>query len=267
MRAEREWRRKEKRGERFRALELFLRVNTDLSTRRHSWKRNLIREKLNSFKCTSRSLFTPLSPLLSILSCLCCCFPLRLLIPPLLWSLQSPEHPPRFPPPLSTLAPFSYPLILSQSTLFHCENVVRQFTSPFPLSSYLSYPFPFYFLSVWFVASLSLSPFLLFMFKDVPLFLLFSFFPLSLSEKPPFPDFFSITLFPIEHCPSHALSRNCSTSSYLTLLINSWHKSLRFSLFHSTRPSLEARKIESGACRFLLSWIGRLGVFFEQNIE
>lgn len=31
----------------------FSRANTDLSTRLHSRKRNLIREKLNSFKCTS----------------------------------------------------------------------------------------------------------------------------------------------------------------------------------------------------------------------
>lgn len=41
------------------SLESFLQANTDLSTRCHLWKRNLIREKLNSFKCTSCSLLAP----------------------------------------------------------------------------------------------------------------------------------------------------------------------------------------------------------------
>lgn len=84
-----------------------------LDSRRHSWKRNLIREKLNSFKCTSPLLlFHPSSfqgiPYLS-----------------LSLSLARPRR----------LAPFSPTLTANPS---HRENVVLQFTLSFlppPLTS------------------------------------------------------------------------------------------------------------------------------------
>lgn len=137
-------------GEWFRALESFLRTNTDLSTRRHSWKRNLIREKLNSFKCTSRSLFAPYLPSLSPVPLFPSSSPYS--PAPLIRSLQPPERPPRFPSPLSTLAPFSYPLILSQP--FSLRK--RRSASSSSFLSFLS--FPFHFLSV--SLSLSFSSFL-----------------------------------------------------------------------------------------------------------
>lgn len=123
---------------------------------------------------------------------------------------------------------------------------------------------PFHFLSVCLVVSLSLSlSFSSFhvSFKDVPLFLVFFFPPFLYIRETSLPDLLSITLFPIEHCPSHTLfleEQLCSTSGYLTPLINSWHKSLRFGLFHRTRSSLEARKIEWSLSLFIiLSWIRR----------
>lgn len=140
-----------KRGEegRFRALESFLQANTDLSTQRHSWKRNLIREKLNSFKCTSRPLFTPylppplFPPALTSLS-----FASLLLLPPL-GVCNPPEQPTWFFLSLLLLLlllfrrlflflPLFRLLLLSATHLysvnpFHCENVVLQFTlSPHP---------------------------------------------------------------------------------------------------------------------------------------
>lgn len=139
------------------------------------------------------------------------CFPLRLLTPSPLRSLQSPERPPRFPPPLSTLAPFSYPLILSQPfSLRKCRSAIHLSFS----SSFLSFLLlPFHFLSVSLVVCLSLSLSLLSSFLCVQgrsTFLFSFFFPSSTSEKLPAPDFFSITLFPIEHYPSHALSRRAT---------------------------------------------------------
>lgn len=131
----REERRKEKEkiGGRFRALESFLRANTDLSTRRHSWKRNLIREKLNSFKCTSRPVFNPYlpSPAHTDFSLFASLFSHSAVYNP------PPEHPflvPRscFLVPLSTLAPFSYPLILSQPfSLQKRRSAIHPFPSTF----------------------------------------------------------------------------------------------------------------------------------------
>lgn len=117
----------------FRALESFLRANTDLSTRRHSWKRNLIREKLNSFKCTSRPLFASyLPPPFARTS-----FTLCLLIPS-----SSPPREFATPRASSSLSATSFLfrlLLLSATHLysvnpFHCENVVLQFILPPPLS-------------------------------------------------------------------------------------------------------------------------------------
>lgn len=150
-------------------------------------------------------------------------------------SLQPPDRPPRFPPPLSTLAPFSYPLILSQ------PFSLRKRRSAIHLSSSSS------FLFLLFPLSFSLYFSFLCVVQGCSIALLaFSFFlPSSTSEKPPAPGFFSITLFPIEHCPSRSFSEgNCSTSGYLIPLINSWRKSLRFGLFHGTRPSLETTKMK-----------------------
>lgn len=162
--------RKGKRGERFQALESFLRANTDLSTRRHSWKRNLIREKLNSFKCTSRSLFASYlpSPAYTVASLFVS------LLPPSIRSLQPSERPSRFPPPLSTLAPFNYPLILIVSQPFSLRkrrSAIHFFSSSF----FLSFP-P--------LPPLSLSPLSLAL--SLPLFLL-SFFFYALFKDVPLP--------------------------------------------------------------------------------
>lgn len=186
---------KERGGERFRALESFLRANTDLSTRRHSWKRNLIREKLNSFKCTSRSLFAPYlpSPTYTTASFFIS-YPLLLS-----FGVFNPLSILLVPPPLSTLAPFSYPLILSQpfslrkrrSAIHHSSSflffLLLSFNSPPsppPLSSF--FPFPFFNAS----------------FKDVSLPCLHSLFSLFFftSEKLLSSSFFSISLFLIEYC-------------------------------------------------------------------
>lgn len=163
--------RERKGGERFRALESFLRANTDLSTRRHSWKRNLIREKLNSFKCTSRSLFAPsIYPL-----------PPVPLLPPSLRPLTPSPSPVPFGvcnPPSLVLLVFRrlFRLLLLSATHlysvnpFHCENVVLQFTFPLSLPSYPPYssrhsPLPLCFSRY---LSLCLPPFYA-SFKDVPL--------------------------------------------------------------------------------------------------
>ena len=134
---------KQRGGERFRALESFLRANTDLSTRRHSWKRNLIREKLNSFKCTSRSLFTPYlpSPTYTTAS-LFISYPLLLS-----FGVFNPLSILLVPPPLSTLAPFSYPFILSQPFSLRKRRSAIHYSSSF-----------LFFLLLSFNSPLSLSP-------------------------------------------------------------------------------------------------------------
>lgn len=159
--------RKREKEERFRALESFLRANTDLSTRRHSWKRNLIREKLNSFKCTSRPLFAPYLPPIAHTSFSLClpipplgfCNPLNVLLALGRLLLVS----------LSTLAPFSYPLILSQPfSLRKRRSAIHPFSSFF----FLSFPFSFR------VSPLSLS--LLFLYAARERFISLSMFPSSL---------------------------------------------------------------------------------------
>lgn len=135
--------RERKRSEegRFRALESFLQANTDLSTQRHSWKRNLIREKLNSFKCTSRPLFTPyLPPPLFPPTPTSLSFASLLPLPP--FEVCNPAEQPTWfflllllrlslSSPLSTLAPFSYLLILSQPfSLRKRRSAIHPFSSP-----------------------------------------------------------------------------------------------------------------------------------------
>lgn len=172
-------------------------------------------------------------------------FPLRFLShpPPPFGVCNPPERPPRFPPPLSTLAPFSYPLILSQPfSLRKCRSAIHLSSS----STFLSFlPFPFHFLYFPYCLSLSFSLLFFFLCVQGHSTVLSSFFlPFFTSEKSPAPDFFSITLFldwalPVVRSFSKS---NCLTSGYLTPLINSRYKSLRFGLFYGTRPSLEPRK-------------------------
>lgn len=162
---------KERGGERFRALESFLRANTDLSTRRHSWKRNLIREKLNSFKCTSRSLFAPYLPSPTTAS-LFISYPLLLS-----FGVFNPLSILLVPPPLSTLAPFSYPFILSQPFSLRKRRSAIHYSSSFLFFLLLSFNSSFSFLLIL----PSLSPLLL---PSLPLPLSSSFlFPFFLMRR------------------------------------------------------------------------------------
>lgn len=184
----------------FRALESFLRANTDLSTRRHSWKRNLIREKLNSFKCTSRPLFAPCPPPFAYTS-----FSLCLLIHPhsefatLLSVLLALGR--LFLVPLSTLAPFSYPLILSQPF-----SLRKRRSAIHPSSSFFFQSFPFS----------SCVPLFLFLFFFIRRSRTLHFLVNVLSflqdqRKSLCSRLFSITPFSIEHYPMHALSWRAAT--------------------------------------------------------
>lgn len=194
---------KERGGERFRALESFLRANTDLSTRRHSWKRNLIREKLNSFKCTSRSLFAPYLPSPTYTTAfLFISYPLLLS-----FGVFNPLSILLVPPPLSTLAPFSYPFILSQPFSLRKRRSAIHYSSSFLFFLLLSFNSP---PSLPSPSPLSPSLFLLpssFLFfnasfKDVSFPCLRSLFSLFFftSEKLLSSSFFSISLFLIEYC-------------------------------------------------------------------
>lgn len=150
------------------------------------------------------------SPFLSTLSRLYRCFPLHLLTPSSLRGVCNP------PSVLFVFRRLFRLLLLSATHLysvnpFHCENVVLQFTFPLLLPLFLLI-LPSLFLSIFSVFLLSFSlhfPSFYVSFKDVPLSRSF-FLPSSTSEKPPAPDFFSITLFPIESRPSHALSRKAT---------------------------------------------------------
>lgn len=128
--------------------------------------------------------------------------------PPPFGVCNLPERPPRFPPPLSTLAPFSYPLILSQPfSLRKCRSAIHLSSS----SIFLSFlPFSFYFLC--FPYYLFLSTFLFFYpsFKDIPPSCsLFS--SLSLHQKNlPLQISFLLLYSSIEHCPSCALFRRAT---------------------------------------------------------
>lgn len=161
-------------------------------------------------------------------------------------SLQSPERPLRFPPPLSTLAPFSYPLILSQPfSLRKCRSAIHLSSSSSSLPSYPSFSFPFHFLC--FFCYLFLSIFLLFMYRSRTFhFLVLFFSPFLYIRETSRSRFLFYHSIPDRASPvARSFSKSdCSTSDYLTLLINSRYKSLRFSLFHGTRPPLEARKIK-----------------------
>lgn len=174
------------------------------------------------------------------------CFPLHLLTPSSLRGVCNP---------LSVLFVFRrlFRLLLLSATHlysvnpFHCENVVLQFTFPLLLPLFLLI-----------LPSLFLSIFSVFF---VIFFSLFSFFLCIVQGRSTFSFFFSPFLYISETSRSRFLfyhsipdraspvarsfsKSDCSTSDYLTLLINSRYKSLRFSLFHGTRPPLEARKIK-----------------------
>jgi len=152
---------------------------------------------------------------------------------------------------------------------FHCENVVLQFTFPLPLPScrpsflFLSISFLCFFVVSLFVSlPLFLPPFPLllsffFMHRSRTFYLLaFSFFSLSLHQRNLLLQVSFLSLYSrLNIAVARTFSKsNCLTSGYLIPLINSRYKSLRFGLFHGTRPSLEARKIEWS---FLLSWVDR----------
>jgi len=224
---------RERRGQ-VRVLESFLRANTDLSTRRHSWKRNLIREKLNSFKCTSRPLFAPLSLSLSL-------------------SLSSsPPHAParqfttRSPaPPVGTFSFLFRLLPLSATHLysvnpFHCENVVLQ-SALLPSS-----PAPSVFTSL---ACFHRFTFFYALLEDAPLPCRRSLLSLSLSlslyrRKLALSLFFYYSRSSLARRTALFDESSRSTSGYLTSLINGRRKILGFSLFRGTRPSSEARKVK-----------------------
>lgn len=236
--------RERRKEERFQALESFLQANTDLSTQRHSWKRNLIREKLNSFKCTSRPLFAPYLPPSSR--------PYQLLSPlppyshsPAAWSLQPPERPTWFLlfllRCLFLFRPLFRLLLLSATHLysvnpFHCENVVLQFTL---------YPHPLPRPPVLPILSRSFSPCFppFFMHRSRTLQFLVS----VLSSRRRCQASFLPLHPPIKHCPLRCSpplappprwKSSLSTSDCLTPLINSRHRRSRNSAFSVARDLL-----------------------------
>lgn len=172
--------------------------------------------------------------------------------PPPFGVCNLPERPPRFPPPLSTLAPFSYPLILSQPfSLRKCRSAIHLS----PSSTFLAFlPFSFYFLCFPYCLFLYFSSFF-FMRRTRTFHRLVLFFPLFLYirkiSRSRFLFYYSI--------PQLSIARRALFSEeqlldfYLTPLINSRHKSLRFGLFYGTRPSLEVRKIEWSLSLFTFS--------------
>jgi len=142
--------------------------------------------------------------------------------------------------PLSTLAPFSYPLILSQPfSLRKRRSAIHPSSSFFflSISIFLLCVSLFFFLSFFMRCSRTLH-FLV----NVLFFFLLS----RIRENPCVLDFFSITPFPDRALPiaRSFLKSSCSTSDYLTPLINSRHKSLGFGFFYGTRLFLKAREME-----------------------
>jgi len=217
---------RERRGQ-VRVLESFLRANTDLSTRRHSWKRNLIREKLNSFKCTSRPLFAPY---------------LSSRPPPSRWSSSLSLS---LAPPVGTFSFLFRLLPLSATHLysvnpFHCENVVLQ-SALLPSS-----PAPSVFTSL---ACFHRFTFFYALLEDAPLPCRRSLLSLSLSlslyrRKLALSLFFYYSRSSLARRTALFDESSRSTSGYLTSLINGRRKILGFSLFRGTRPSSEARKVK-----------------------
>lgn len=147
--------------------------------------------------------------------------------------LQPPERPPRSRSPLSRSSfdscSFQLPTY-TQSTLFIAKT---SFCNSSFLFLFFFYPFhfPSVFLSFLFLSFFIRRSRTLHFLVNVPFFSRFS----GIRDNPYALGFFSITPFPIEHGMLFLLKSSCSTSGYLTPLINSRYKSLGFGLSSMTR--------------------------------
>lgn len=169
----------------------------------------LVETKSDTRKAKLLQMHKPFSirpPPLSTLSRPHRCFSPSPPFPPPFGVCNLPERPPRFPPPLSTLAPFSYPLILSQPfSLRKCRSAIHLSSS----STFLSFlPLSFYFLC--FPYCLFLSIFLFFFMRRSRTFhRLVLFFPPFLYIRKISRSRF-LFYYSIEHCPSCALFRRAT---------------------------------------------------------